>query len=561
MRNNLPVTNHEYILQDHETIVSKTDLHGNITYVNDDFVRISGFTEDELMGAPQNIVRHPDMPREAFADMWRCIKAGNSWTGLVKNRCKNGDHYWVEANAAPLLKDGQMVGYTSIRIKPSREQVNAAETAYRAIRSGDTSLEIVEGVARRRSRLRKLNVFANMSIAGKLMGFTSMICVILLALAILPHLDQALAISYGGAIATAGVLLTLFCGWQMYSHLIPPLKRIFHDIETMSAGDLSQRITAHGNDEITHLSQSLRVLQTNVKLLVGQIRQSTDHVSEGAGVIAEGNAALSGRTESQASSLEETASSMEELTATVKHNADNIHEASELVTETARVAEKAGISVANVVQTMGAIKTSSAKIADIISVIDGIAFQTNILALNAAVEAARAGEQGRGFAVVASEVRNLAQRSASAAKEIKTLIEDSVAQVAAGDLLAADAGKTMDEIVNDVKRSAELMREMTLAGQEQSAGLHQINQAIAHMDEITQQNAAMVEEASASADTLRSQAIALSELVHAFTLVKDAPASGIRKTTTSAKTLPTHKAQPGNTRARQPQVKKLAMRR
>ncbi len=523
MRTNLPVTNREYVLRDDETIVSKTDLQGNITYINDDFIRVSGFTEEELLGAPQNIVRHPDMPVEAFADFWHTIKAGKAWTGLVKNRCKNGDHYWVEATAAPLVQNGQVVGYTSIRVKPDRAKVSAAEAAYRAIKSGDSSLKIVDGNAVRRTATGPLSKLAHISLQARIMAFSAAMVILFVALLGLALFGSG-SISNASVmtIAGAGVVLAVAFGFIMGGALTGRLQELEQHIAVMSGGDLSRVIAATGHDEITNVTQALRVLQTNVKLLIGQIKQSTGHVSSGAAVIAEGNAELSGRTESQASSLEETASSMEELTSTVKQNADNSVEASQLVESTARVAEKGGIAVSNVVTTMGAIKSSSGKIADIIGVIDGIAFQTNILALNAAVEAARAGEQGRGFAVVASEVRNLAQRSANAAKEIKVLINDSVAQVEAGAKLVDEAGKTMGEIVTGVKRAADIMHEITTASQEQSSGIDQINQAITQMDDVTQQNAGQVEEAAASAESLRQQAKALTELVNSFRLVRNA---------------------------------------
>ncbi|MFZ6689086.1 methyl-accepting chemotaxis protein [Undibacterium sp. SXout11W] len=531
MRTNLPVSNQEYILGDDETIVSKTDLQGNITYINDDFVRVSGFTEEELIGAPQNIVRHPDMPVEAFADFWRTVKSGKAWTGLVKNRCKNGDHYWVEATAAPLINNGQMVGYTSIRVKPSRDKVNAADAAYKAIKNGDKSILIKEGVAVRKSSLGKLNFLSSISIATKVSGFTIVMAILLIA---------SVALSFSGAakdnagviaiLNLASLILAGIFGVTLYGSLITPLRQLAGNIQTMSSGDLSAAIVAQGNNELTDVTQALRVLQTNMKLLIGQIKQTTGHLNNGAGEIAQGNFDLSSRTESQASSLEETASSMEELTSTVKQNADNSREASQLVVSAASVAEKGGVAVANVVTTMGAIKSSSSKISDIIGVIDGIAFQTNILALNAAVEAARAGEQGRGFAVVASEVRNLAQRSANAAKEIKVLINDSVSQVEVGAKLVDEAGSTMGGIVNGVKRAAEIMHEITAASQEQSAGIDQINQAVVQMDDMTQQNAGLVEEAAASAESLKQQANALTDLVNSFTLVRSGSAGVMRST-------------------------------
>ncbi|MFZ6708971.1 methyl-accepting chemotaxis protein [Undibacterium sp. TC9W] len=534
MRNNLPVTNHEYIMQDTETIVSKTDLQGNITYVNDDFVRISGFSEHELLGAPQNIVRHPDMPVEAFADFWHTIKEGKSWTGLVKNRCKNGDHYWVEAHAAPLIKDGKMVGYTSIRVKPSRDQVRAADAAYRAIKNGDKSLIIREGAAIKRSAFSSLDFFSRLTMSQKLVSFNALTILLMGAIIYLSNAGNIKAPNQNMVNLLALAMVGLIVGFSLNlrQKLLFPLQSMIQDIQTMSAGDLSQHIKTEGSQEVVNLGQGLRILQTNVKLLVGQIRQTTSHLTNGASEIAEGNSDLSGRTESQASSLEETASSMEELTSTVKQNADNSHEATQLVASTAKIAEKGGHAVAKVVETMGAIKHSSSKISDIIGVIDGIAFQTNILALNAAVEAARAGEQGRGFAVVASEVRNLAQRSAGAAKEIKTLIHDSVEQVDIGDKLVEEAGKTMHEIVSGVKRAAEIMHDITIASQEQSSGIEQVNQAITQMDDITQQNAALVEQAAASAESLRTQAIGLSELVDAFTLVKS---SGLSSATRPVK--------------------------
>jgi len=521
MRTNMPVSNVEYVLKDTETVVSKTDLHGNITYVNQDFVNISGFSEAELMGQPQNIVRHPDMPVEAFADFWHTLKSGKAWTGLVKNRCKNGDHYWVLANAAPIIENGQITGYGSVRVKPSRDQVQAADSAYRTVKAGDKSLEIQEGKAVKRSMFPAASAIKALSIKSVLALMVGAAVLLSLSLEVLASLGAGnpSAMNWLMVIAAINVPLVSLFAWMLNRYVVTPLEQTRLDIERMSSGDLTGDIEPRGMAEMARMLDALRVQQINIKLLVGQIKEVTDGVNAGASEIASGNADLSSRTESQASSLEETASSMEEMTSTVKQNAENARQANQLVGSTAEVAVKGGEVVGQVIDTMASIKESSRKIADIIGVIDGIAFQTNILALNAAVEAARAGEQGRGFAVVASEVRNLAQRSASAAKEIKGLIEDSVGKVEAGGKLVDETGEAMDEIVNSVKRVTDIMGEIAVASQEQSSGIEQINQAVGQMDEMTQQNAAVVEEAAAASESLQEQAFKLSQLVASFRLV------------------------------------------
>jgi methyl-accepting chemotaxis protein len=297
-----------------------------------------------------------------------------------------------------------------------------------------------------------------------------------------------------------------------------PLRRAGSIADTIAGGDLTSTIEPGSHDEAGQLINSLRAMQVNLISTVNQIKQGTDVITVASGEIASGNADLSQRTESQASSLEQTASSMEELTETVRQNADHARHANQLVLSASGFAVKGGAVVGQVVATMNSITESSRKIVDIIGVIDAIAFQTNILALNAAVEAARAGEQGRGFAVVAAEVRNLAQRSAGAAKEIKGLIGDSVDKVSAGSKLVDEAGKTMQDIVTSVKQVADIMSEITAASQEQSGGIGEVNQAIAQMDEMTQQNAALVEQSAAAAESLRAQALRLADVLSRFQL-------------------------------------------
>ena len=305
----------------------------------------------------------------------------------------------------------------------------------------------------------------------------------------------------------------------------------------IAAGNLAVDVQVRPNDH-TSLLYAMRQMRDNLADIVGQVRHGTDTIATASSQIATGNLDLSSRTEQQASSLEETASSMEELTSTVKQNADNARQANALTLTASEVALKGGSVVAQVVDTMGSINQSARKIVDIIGVIDGIAFQTNILALNAAVEAARAGEQGRGFAVVAAEVRNLAQRSAAAAKEIKTLIGDSVEKVDTGTALVDQAGHTMKEIVDSVKRVTDIMGEIMSASQEQTAGIEQINQAIAQMDQVTQQNAALVEEAAAAAQSLQDQAGTLSGVVGVFELGNAATAQHAAPVATQAAAMP-----------------------
>jgi methyl-accepting chemotaxis protein len=315
-----------------------------------------------------------------------------------------------------------------------------------------------------------------------------------------------------------GLVLALLVGIWLVRAISRPLEAAVKIAGAIAGGDLTQRIEIHSQDETGQLMAALKDMNESLIGIVAKVRSGTDSIATASGQIAAGNMDLSSRTEQQASSLEETAASMEELTSTVKQNADNARQANVLAESASEIALKGGAVVARVVETMASINDSSKKIVDIISVIDGIAFQTNILALNAAVEAARAGEQGRGFAVVASEVRNLAQRSAAAAKEITALIGDSVDKVGVGSRLVGEAGSTMDEVVASVRRVTDIMGEITSASQEQSAGIGQVNQAIAQMDAVTQQNAALVEEAAAAAESMQHQAATLTEVVGVFRL-------------------------------------------
>ena len=896
MRTNLPVTTVEQHLRDDTLIVSKTDLKGRITFINRDFLDISGFAETELIGEPHNLVRHPDMPSEAFEDMWRDLKDGRPWTGMVKNRCKNGDYYWVLATATPIREGSEIVGYMSVRRKASVQQVQAAEEAYRLFREKrQGSLQIRHGAVVKGGP----GLLSGLSLKNRM---TAAFTVILLAVALVAGLglwgmgrsDDAVARLYSNrlepvqelaaigklmadnrsqmllafqhdpaspnakshehgveahlnaldkniaaitghweryskaiasdehrqladayvaarkvyvnegllaakaaivagryddanvillkklnpayeeaskraddlyqlqitrgkaqltetdqayqqfrilviAIVLAALAFGTFVAWGIMRSVMRPLEDIIATFQSLARGDFTRNVDITRNDELGKVMQGLqsmqiqqgfnvaeasrisdenlrikigldcvsspvriadldgRIIYANRALLkavgdmeevlrsyipgfsadklvgsdvgifyregrddaitrlknltdmrrsemeignrvymvttnpiinergqrlgtvgewrdrtselaverevaaivggaangnfsarvsedgkegffrslaqdlnrlldtsqrgledvvsvlsamadgdltktieaeyagtfgqlkddanttvarlqeiVGQIKESTEAINTAAKEIASGNQDLSSRTEEQASSLEETASSMEQLTSTVKQNADNARQANELAGNAQHVAVKGGEVVGQVVDTMNAIHQSSSKIADIIGVIDGIAFQTNILALNAAVEAARAGEQGRGFAVVATEVRNLAQRSAAAAKEIKGLISDSVEKVETGNKLVDQAGRTMEEVVSSIKRVAKIMGDISDASREQSSGIEQVSLAVSQMDEVTQQNAALVEQAAAAAESLEEQAHNLAQAVSVF---------------------------------------------
>ncbi len=906
MKINMPVTDHEVVLTDDHSIVSMTDLKGQITYINRDFVEISGFSEAELIGQSHNIVRHPDMPPEAFEDLWRTLKEGRPWTGYVKNRCKNGDFYWVKANATPVRERGQVVGYMSVRSKPDRQTVDEVGRAYQMFRDGKAKgLKIQDGAVvksgfsiagmlagwsirkkiygligslvalmvlismvglismesqdgaiqniyeQRLVPLKDLKVAVDMyavnivdtthqtrngnfsyaeglrnietaekriaeswakfskvshseeeaalvaeverlmskadlsvaqikdlmrrqdgpalakytidslypaidPVSGKvselidlqiasagndiesamangdlLFGIMLAICVVgilmaaatvimLLRIVLKPveTVHQALLEMSSGQLDTPidgsrkdemGLILgaaksmqikvgfdmsearrsaeetlrikigldnvatnvmiadrdlniiymnrsigemfrvaendirrdlpefsaanlmgtnidvfhkdpshqramlakltqthraTIKMGGRTFALTVTPVldekgtrlgtavewvdrtaevaveeevaslveaagqgdfeQRIPEEgksgfflklsnglnglmgiissgltdvaavLNSVARGDLTSTITADYAGTFAQLKEDTNTTVERLREVVGRIKESTDAINTASGEISAGNADLSRRTEEQASSLEETASSMEELNATVRQNADSAREANSLAQKSNQVAEAGGDKMVEVVDTMNAIRESSKKIADIIVVIDSIAFQTNILALNAAVEAARAGEQGRGFAVVASEVRGLAQRSAQAAKEIKTLIADSSDKVESGVTLVDDAGQTMQEVVENFKRLTALVTDISDASQEQSEGIGQVTHAVSQMDEVTQQNAALVEQAAAAAESLEDQAQSLVQAVAIFRLSEAEEAELAASSTESA---------------------------
>ena len=513
MRRNLPVTQREYPVDDNVTLMSATDLKGRLRYANEAFLEVSGFSNEELLGQPHNIVRHPDMPQEAFVDMWDTLKGGLSWTALVKNRRRDGDHYWVRANATPVRHAGQVVGYLSVRTRPTQAEIDAADARYARCREdGMKGWAFYRGLVVRTGIWSPLSWLQKMPLVWRI-RLTCMAATLPVA-ACIPFLaaSPTNAATLLGVIALSAVSA---CAW-LEGQIAVPLRVVLAQALSVAAGQPGERMHLNRVDEIGMLLRAVNQAGLNLRALIDDVGEQVAGLTQASSEISQGNDNLSGRTEQAAASLQETAASMDELNATVRHNADSARQAAGLVGQVSEVAGQGGEAVTRMVVTMGEISSQSGRVADIVGVIDSIAFQTNILALNASVEAARAGEQGRGFAVVASEVRALAQRSATAAKEIKGLISHSVGSIASGQALAQTAGSTMGDLVAQVRQVHALVSEITSATGEQSAGLGQIAIAVSHLDQMTQQNAVLVEQSAQAAAALEQRTRRLAEAIGVY---------------------------------------------
>ncbi len=522
MRTNLPVTGNEYDFPAEELLMSTTDQKGVMQHCNGAFARVSGFEMHELMGQPHNLVRHPDMPPEAFKDMWHTIGKGRSWIGIVKNRRKNGDFYWVRAHVTPIIENDKPHGYMSVRSKPSREDVRAAEALYERIKrqreSGKHSFRLHSGRVRSTGWRNYIERLRRASFTQRLIAML----LPLWAVALLPPAlgwqgPQVLVLQ-----ALALVVLSFWLVWRFHRRItkgVNDANRLASRIAGCSVA-CSKELNTHVSERhpVAMLMERLQQIQINTRAIIGDASVEIGSFGRISDDIAHGAQDLAQRTESQASSLEETAASMEELASTVRQSVETVGQVLRQSAHSAQLAQRGGQAVAEVSAVMQSIEASSRQMGQIISTIEGIAFQTNILALNAAVEAARAGEQGRGFAVVASEVRALAQRSATAAGEIRTVIGNSNHQIQQGVGQMQAAGQTIDEVVQSVAQVNQLMGDISSATHEQSQGIAQVNEAVVNLDKVTQQNAALVEASAASAITMSANAGVLGRTLSVFRL-------------------------------------------
>ncbi|MGN1056127.1 MAG: methyl-accepting chemotaxis protein [Comamonas sp.] len=518
MRANFPVTQKNYDFPGDELLVSVTNTKGEITHCNPAFVRVSGYEYEELIGQPHNLIRHPDMPAAAFKDMWRTIAHGYPWTGIVKNRRKNGDHYWVRANVTPIMEDGKPKGYLSVRTKPKAEDVQAAQELY--VRMNEEAKAGQETIRLRGGEVRALGWrgwWAQRNDVGLVARMVLMLA-LFACLAMVPDVLGWQGAAAWGARLAALVLGGAWITWRFKTRCVDGIDQANAWAAQMASCNLSSEVQHDYTGTMGTLMARMQQIQINLHAVVGDVLTEVRGLNQMSQEIAHSSFDLAKRTESQASSLQQTASSMEEIAGTVLHTADTAQQMEQESNQSKAVVSRSGQAILEVGDAMESIRQSSTRMREIIGVIESIAFQTNLLALNAAVEAARAGEQGRGFAVVAGEVRALAQRSATAAKEIGGLINNTVDGINEGNARMQSAGKTIEGTIAAVERVSDLVHQISLATREQSLGIAQVNEAVASLDAMTQQNAALVEQSTSSADLLYINAQRLQRSVAFFNL-------------------------------------------
>ncbi len=518
----------QFDLQAAGLMVICTDAQSRVVYANPAYQHVMGYTTEELK-AIAVADRLRDMPPQVAIDAGTTLRGGRPWSGVLKSSRRTGQTFWCRANAAPLFSQGAYIGSLMVLGKATPDEASKTEALYKLLMAGPKKLAWHQG------RLVRLNALGKALEKVRALGLKRHVWGAMMALNVAGTLGL---LAFGGGVTSVsfwsalGALLaaTWASGAYLSRAIVEPMRDAVRFANRIAAGDLSIESVSLRSDEVGDVVRAINQVGVNMRATVTDIRDGVHLMEEATGEIASGTLDLSARTEMQASSLEETAASMEQINATVKNNADAARQASDLAAQACSAAEAGGRVVGQVIATMQGITQSSDKIGDIIAVIDGIAFQTNILALNAAVEAARAGESGRAFAVVASEVRNLAQRSAQAAREIKTLITESLTKINDGSQLVDAAGTTIEDIVAQVKSVTELVGHMAQASHEQSAALGQVSQAVEQLDRTTQANATLVEATTTAADSLKMQNGRLVETLSVFTLSGgDGRASSQRK--------------------------------
>lgn len=511
MRLNQPVTQQEFLFDPDVVLMSTTDADSHIKYANKAFVDASGYEEDELYGQPHNLIRHPDMPPTAFADMWKTIQANEPWSGLVKNRRKNGDHYWVKANAVRVQSEGATSGYVSVRTAPSREEVKAAETLYANMRSGKLSLKkLHKGLLVYSGILSILSIMQTASLRTRVW---TVLGVLLGGFIILASIFPGMELPVLAACAGFMVL----CTGLLFEHqIIKPVKIIKTEIANVTSGQFHTMPSFNRVDELGIIMRCVNQTSLNMRSLVADVEDEVCTLRDATGQLVSGGNQLNQQTDKTTDSLQKTASALAEITSLINKSTENAKKVASLSTEAAADTKKGSSDVDNVVSMVEKIHQSSSRINEIVALIDSIAFKTNLLALNASVEAARAGEAGKGFAVVASEVRTLSEHTAQASKDIRSLVDTNRAEIDQGASLAGNAGQSMGTLYEEILKLTNLVQDISVAAVEQSIGINQISDAVDTIEGMTTGNATLVGNTMSIVNKLECQSRTLSSAISLY---------------------------------------------